>query len=396
MAKLKSIIAVALAVALMLCLGVACDDGDKGPMYEVEISYNSGRGTVKQSVAATEDGKYKENTEIVFTIKPNDGYKIKSVSINDEDCTESLTASSNGEYTYKLTVDKDYRLRINFVAVDEFWVKVEGFSDYQANVSISPNQEDFKENTLVSVLIVAKIGYALKIALMNGVDIIQDIDDGIYQFNITENTTIRVEFEPTVTYKLTIAEYDNTRGTVKVFPEKEEYATNEPITITVTPNNNYEISSLIIGSYDASDDVFKGGDNYLFGIATETTITVVFGYYTVDAVTATDYMKVVNNYEFVLIDFWSVSCPPCLDLNKRIPEISNLHLGVKIVEMDIGNFTLAPPPERDVYFNYNNMFNGDGSVPFLVMFHNGQPVGYIQNTLGISYDTLLNWIKSFL
>lgn len=56
------------------------------------------------------------------------------------------------------------------------------------------------------------------------------------------------EEEVPSTCKLTIAQYDTTKGTVSLSPAKEEYALGEKVTISIQAKTDYEIQSVYIGN----------------------------------------------------------------------------------------------------------------------------------------------------
>ena len=77
------------------------------------------------------------------------------------------------------------------------------------------------------------------------------------------------------TYTITVAEYDKTMGSVDVSaPESADgYVEGESVTVTVTPNNGYEVESFVVS--DHADAVLTEG-SYTFQVTGNVTITVTF------------------------------------------------------------------------------------------------------------------------
>ncbi|MBR2970565.1 MAG: InlB B-repeat-containing protein [Clostridia bacterium] len=74
------------------------------------------------------------------------------------------------------------------------------------------------------------------------------------------------------TYKLTVADFDSQMGTVMRSPQKNNYAVNEKVTLTVTASSGYEIQSIVINDVDYTDSL-RGESTEFTTASKEVTIT---------------------------------------------------------------------------------------------------------------------------
>ena len=76
-------------------------------------------------------------------------------------------------------------------------------------------------------------------------------------------------------YTVTIADYDVAQGSVTVSQPAsgDKYASGEDVTVTVTPNANYEVDTFTVSGH--SDAVLTNNE-YTFAITADTTVTVTF------------------------------------------------------------------------------------------------------------------------
>lgn len=76
-------------------------------------------------------------------------------------------------------------------------------------------------------------------------------------------------------YTVSVRSYDETKGALRIEPEKEEYAANEEVTIFVDLVNGYEIKNLYIGDEDVKDS-YDDQNGYTFKVTKNTSIGVEF------------------------------------------------------------------------------------------------------------------------
>ena len=82
-------------------------------------------------------------------------------------------------------------------------------------------------------------------------------------------------------------------------------------------------------------------------------------------VTADNFDELVKKHKFILIDCWSMSCPPCLMLGPIIEELASEHTG-KIV---FGKLSFDQPQNQKIAVRYNIR-----AIPTMLVFKDGRRV----------------------
>ena len=106
--KTKKIITLLLVAVLLIStasLIVACKD----KMFEVKVDYNAEQGTVSVS-PTSDDGKYKEGTELTVTATPKTGFALDTVKLSTDD--QAMTPNSDGKFVF--TVKEDTTVTVKF------------------------------------------------------------------------------------------------------------------------------------------------------------------------------------------------------------------------------------------------------------------------------------------
>ena len=106
--KTKKIITLLLVAVLLIStasLIVACKD----KMFEVKVDYNAEQGTVSVS-PTSDDGKYKEGTELTVTVTPKTGFDLDTVKLSTDD--QAMTPNSDGKFVF--TVKEDTTVTVKF------------------------------------------------------------------------------------------------------------------------------------------------------------------------------------------------------------------------------------------------------------------------------------------
>ena len=210
--------------------------------YTVTATVNDeAMGTAKLS---PEVDKYKEGTEVTATAKVKDESKYEFVNwtVGDEEVSKKAE--------YKFTVDKDMELKANFKAKDPveetFTVKVKANDDKMGTVAVDPVKENYAKGDTVIVIAEAKEGYEFVNWTSEGKVF---SDSAAYEFavekdmELTANFKAKEEPKPPVTedtFKLNVTVNDDKMGTVKLDPDKAEYAKGEKVTATATAKEGYE------------------------------------------------------------------------------------------------------------------------------------------------------------
>jgi len=94
-----------------------------------------------------------------------------------------------------------------------------------------------------------------------------------------------------------------------------------------------------------------------------------------------NFAQVIEANEWVLVDFWAEWCRPCLMLAPIFEQVAEEMPEVTFAKVNVDE-------EGDLAIQY-----GISSIPALILFHKGKPVGTHVGT--ISKDRLKQWILSY-
>ena len=205
--------------------------------YTVTATVNDeAMGTAKLS---PEVDKYKEGTEVTATAKVKDESKYEFVNwtVGNEEVSKKAE--------YKFTVDKDMELKANFKAKDPveetFTVKVKANDDKMGTVAVDPVKENYAKGDTVIVIAEAKEGYEFVNWTSEGKVF---SDSAAYEFAVEKDMELTANFKetekPVEKFTVTAKVNDSKMGTVKLDPDKAEYAKGEKVTATATAKEGYE------------------------------------------------------------------------------------------------------------------------------------------------------------
>lgn len=159
-----------------------------------------------------------EGLEKEITITPNEGYKIKSVSVNGEEV---------GYENNKLTVTAEKEnidVIVKFEAI-VYDLNISGTEDITADPNGIINVEHKSDK---DILIKAKTGYTITSVIVNDVESINDLENDILSVNnITDDTTVYI--------KAKRIEYEVTEGA------RQKYTINEDNEATFRINADYSL-----------------------------------------------------------------------------------------------------------------------------------------------------------
>lgn len=162
----------------------------------------------------------------------------------------------------------------------------------------------YEEGEEVTVIAIPKSGFAVDIFIVGGQNVPVTQQPVEYKFNIKANTVVEVSFktegednsdvtdsdntnsdttgnngkepenkEPEKKSYTIAFEYDSEQGTVTKYPDKEKYDGGETVTVTVTPNEGYEVDGFTVS--DITDAALTDG-SYTFKINSNVKVTVTF------------------------------------------------------------------------------------------------------------------------
>jgi carbon monoxide dehydrogenase subunit G len=207
-----------------------------------------------------------EGTSATITFYPDDGYRIKSVKVNNTDVTSSV---SNNSYTIS-SISGDTTVEVEFEAIPPttytLTIKAMGNGSVSYDgTSIRSKTSTFtvNEGTNVSIIFTPDNSYRIKSVKENNTIVTSYLSSNTYTISsISRNTTVEVEFEaiPPTTYTMSIkaigngsASYDGTtiRSKTSTFTVNE--GTN--VTISFAPDNGYRIKSVKVNNADVTSSV---------------------------------------------------------------------------------------------------------------------------------------------
>ena len=245
------------------------------------VSYNSSVATIRNKTVS-----YIVNSgaSASVTFAPDNGYRTKSVKVNNTDVTSSI---SNNSYTIS-NISSDTSIEVEFEAIPPttytLSIKVTGNgSTSYSGTTIRGKTTTFtvNEGTNVTITFSPDNGYRIKSVKVNNVDVTSSVSNNSYTIsNIGRNTTVEVEFEaiPTTTYSLSIKATGNGsasyNGTI-VRNKTSTFTVNEGTNarITFTPDNGYRIKSLMVNSADVTS--YISSNAYTINNITKNTTLVV-------------------------------------------------------------------------------------------------------------------------
>ena len=200
-----------------------------------------------------------------ITFSPDNGYRIKSVKVNNSDVTSKL---SNNSYTINImssdtTVEVEFEengtvqsgYTINVTSSGNGWVEYNG-----DNIRNKTKNINVKGGADVTISINPDQGYQIKSVKVDGSDVTSKVSNNSYTIsNVRAYTKVEVVFEaiPATTYVLTIktsgngsVTYDNT----VIRSQSRSFTVNEGANATVTfsPDNGYRIKNVQVNGSDVS------------------------------------------------------------------------------------------------------------------------------------------------
>ncbi len=205
-----------------------------------------------------------EGTNAVVTFSADEGYRLKSMKLNNTDVTSSVV---NNQYTIS-NIKANTSLEVTFEAIPTYSLNItasgNGSATYNSTAVRGKTQSfTVNEGTSATVTFTPDAGYRIASLKLNGTDVTSSVANGRYTIsNIKSDNTLKVEFEtiPPSTYMLNIVavgngsvSYNNTtiRNQSKEFTVVEE----SNVTITISPDKGYRLASVIVNEVDVTANV---------------------------------------------------------------------------------------------------------------------------------------------
>lgn len=314
-----------------------------------------------------------ENTSATISFAPDNGYRIKSVKVNNSDVTSKL--DNNNQYTIN-NISKNTSVEVEFEAIPITYtltIKATGNGSASYNgTSAKNNTQTFtlNEGASATISFTSDNGYRIKSVKVNNTDVTSNVSNNKYTINnIHGNTSVDVEFEavPIITYNLSItaigygsASYDGTtiRDKTNVFTINE----GTSAIISFSPDNGYRIKSVKVNNTDVTSNL-SSNKYTINNISGNTSLEVEFAeeikdfesngiYYSVVSGTEKTIRVSNGNYGLVL----------------EVPEeVTYQNINWKVVDID--NSVLSNNSElAAIIWNPSITFNTKVSNPNLLLY----------------------------
>ena len=167
--------------------------------------------TVSDNGSATFDGNtvrdkstsfsVNEGTNATITFTPDNGYRIKSIKVNNSDVINNV---SNNRYTIN-NISSNTTLNVEFEAIPPtiytLTISATGSGHVSCNdISVENGTQSISIESGLSVIIkfYPNDGHQIKIAKVNNANVTSSISNNQYTIKIDSNTTVEVEFEEIV------------------------------------------------------------------------------------------------------------------------------------------------------------------------------------------------------
>jgi hypothetical protein len=211
--------------------------------YTIKASCNDGGKITNMG-----EHSYIEYSSIEYSFTPNKKYKVKNVIIDD------VSYGSIDKYTFS-DLESNHSIDVEFEYVPDVFTIITSCDE---NGIISQNGEiKVTEATDFTLDIQPNTGYKIKEILVDSE--ISNCYTGVTIFNVWENHTIHVSFEPKSIYTITSSSDDNCKiyplGEVSVFEEDNQK-------FEISANSGYFIKSVKVDNSEVDFDLLK--TSYIF------------------------------------------------------------------------------------------------------------------------------------
>ena len=207
-----------------------------------------------------------EGASATIDLYPSEGYRIKSLKVNNIDRTSSVT---NNKYTVSnITANTTVTVEFEAIPVTTYSLSIKATGNGSAifnSVSVRNTTRAFSVNKGANAVItlIPDNGYRIKSLKINSLDRTSVITNNQYTIsNISANTTVEVEFEaiPPAAYNLYVkatgngyAWYNGTsiKNTTKTFSVNE----GASATIVFSPESGYRIKCITVNNVDKTSEI---------------------------------------------------------------------------------------------------------------------------------------------
>ncbi len=238
------------------------------PPAEVFYRISIAAGIVNGQVTADKETA-KENETVTFTITPNQDYRIKTVTLNGMDYTNSVIMDTNGIGTLEWTVTEDVEISVVFEQKknpgtdDETYTVTANVIGAGGSISHNAGEGKVAKDTEVTFTITPDQDYSIKTVTLNGTDctasVKKDADGiGTLKVTVTENIEMKAAFEQKKnpgadeeTYTVT-ANVIGAGGSISHNAGEGKVAKDTEVIFTITPEEKYTIDTVTVNGIAAT------------------------------------------------------------------------------------------------------------------------------------------------
>ena len=222
-----------------------------------------------------------DGASATITFTPDNGYRIKSVKVNNTDVTSSIT---NNAYTISSIVE-DTSVEIVFEAITHtLSIKATGNgSATYSGTTVRGKTSTFavNEGTSATITFTPDDGHRVKNLKVNNTDVTSSITINAYTISsISEDTSVEVVFEAMPTYTLKITSTGNGSASYNGTAIREKTSSftvyeGASVTVVFTPDNGYRIANVKVNDQEVTAGV--NNNRYtISSITANTTMSVSF------------------------------------------------------------------------------------------------------------------------
>ncbi len=227
-------------------------------------------GTIKIAPAADAEGKYAENTEITVTLEPAQGYEVDTFTVNGTDKKGEL---QDNVYTFEISGETAINATFKSTPPEVKKFSVTANTPENGTIEITPAADaegKYAENTEITVTLKPAQNFVVDTFTVNGSDKKGELQNNVYTFEISGETTINATFKATHTVSVTIT--PEGKATYTLAPAQGPYVEGSTVVLTLEiTDEEYEIDSFTIGGVDAEWD--EGG-GYVKTLTVNSDLTV--------------------------------------------------------------------------------------------------------------------------
>ena len=257
----------ALVAIMALCFTLAACNAKE---YSVNLQFEESQGNVELS-PATENGKYKEGTELTVTVTPKTGYVLDEFKLSTD---SNAALNSNGKFVF--TVSQDTTINVTFKPEPKQKYTLTVPTVENGEIKVSPTSPDNKydEGTQITITLEPAVGYEVSEFTVDSVDKKSELQDNVYSFSIEKETSINASFSKKQYNVTTEVKGVSEKGSISLAPQKSTYEYGDQVTVTVTVQYGHGITPQTFKVSTDEEAVLSDENTYTLTVSADTQIEV--------------------------------------------------------------------------------------------------------------------------